>query len=116
MQVGEKTVVSLRYCMKNSNGDVLQDILDSAPVEYLHGGGGIMPALEECLYGLHAGDKKKVAISNQMDAQLDSQFYFDVVIDAVRPATDEEIAKGKPVKANIAEVCGPDCACWQGIE
>ncbi len=98
--------------MKNSAGDVLQNILGDKPVEYLHGCGSIMPVLEDSLKGLKAGEKASVTISNSLDIQLDSHFYFEVVIDNVRLATDEEIKKGKPVKAEANDECGPDCNCY----
>jgi len=97
--------------MKNSTGDVLQDILQGSPVEYLHGSGHILPALEANLTGLQPGDKKLVGISNETDFQLDASFYFDVVIDNVRPATEEELIRGKPIKPENNDECGPGCIC-----
>lgn len=111
MRVADKTVVALRYCMKNSKGEVLENILGAAPVEYLHGGGNIMPALEASLTGLIAGTVKKVSISGDNDAQLTASYYFDVIIDNVRPATDEEIAMGKPAQPKKENECGPGCCC-----
>lgn len=111
MTVANNTVVALRYCMKNGDGDVLENILHAAPVEYLHGGGSIMPALEAGLAGLEAGAVKKISISGEHDVQLPGSFYFDVVIDSVRAATEEEIATGKPIKPQTREDCGPDCIC-----
>lgn len=111
MQVGSNTVVSLRYRMKNSTGDVLEDILPGKPVEYLHGSGVILPALEAKLVGLKAGDEKRICISHETSFQLDTSFYFDVVIDEVRPATEEELKNGKPAKAQLEEDCGPGCIC-----
>ncbi|HWB28326.1 MAG TPA: FKBP-type peptidyl-prolyl cis-trans isomerase [Chitinophagaceae bacterium] len=112
MEVAENTVVSLRYCMKNSQGEVLENRLNAAPVKYLHGSKSIMPALQQGLTGMKAGDKTYLTISNEMDFRLDTSFYFDVVIDAVRIATDEEIKLGKPVNDLKKEDCGPDCACY----
>jgi FKBP-type peptidyl-prolyl cis-trans isomerase SlyD len=111
MQVGYNAVVSLRYCMKNSAGEVLEDKLHSAPVEYIHGSGNILPALEANLTGLLPGDQKRVVISNETSSQLDSSFYFDLVIDGVRPATEEELIKGVPTKLGTKDDCGPGCIC-----
>lgn len=111
MRVAEKTVVALRYCMKNSNGEVMENILNAAPVEYLHGGGNIMPALETSLAGLMAGAVKKVTISGENDSQLKGSYHFDVIIDNVRPATEEEIAMGKPAQPKKENECGPGCCC-----
>lgn len=100
--------------MKNSNGDVLENRMTAKPVEYLHGSGNIMPALENGLTGLEAGCTTCVTISNQVDIQLDSSFHFDVIIDNVRLATEEEILKGKPVKMVKEETgeCAADCICY----
>lgn len=111
MQVAQNTVVALRYCMKNSNGDILENILGGAPVEYLHGSNAIMPALQKSLDGLKAGAVRKINISGETDAQLTSSYHFDVIIDDVRMATEEELALGKPVKPVSQNDCGPGCCC-----
>lgn len=111
LPVSMGTVVSLRYCMKNSQGEILDNILQAKPVEYLHGSGYILPALEQELTGLRAGDKRQVIINNETSILLDDSFYFDVEIDSVRPATQEELEKGKPARAVTQEECGPDCIC-----
>jgi FKBP-type peptidyl-prolyl cis-trans isomerase 2 len=111
MQVADKTIVLLRYCMKNSNGHVLDNRLNASPVEYLHGSGNITPALEKGLEGLRPGESKTITINSTIDTQLDAAFYFDVVIDDVRMATNEEIKKGKPAKNYIKDECGPGCVC-----
>lgn len=111
MQVAQNTVVALRYCMKNSNGDILENILGGAPVEYLHGSNAIMPALQKSLDGLKAGAVRKINISGENDAQLNGAFRFDVIIDNVREATAEEIALGKPAKPVSQSDCGPGCCC-----
>jgi FKBP-type peptidyl-prolyl cis-trans isomerase SlyD len=111
LPVSMGTVVSLRYCMKNSQGEILDNILQAKPVEYLHGSGYILPALEQELTGLLAGDKKQVTINNETSILLDASFYFDVEIDSVRPATQDEIEKGKPARPVTQEECGPDCIC-----
>lgn len=111
MRVADKTVVALRYCMKNGSGEVMENILNAAPVEYLHGSGNIMPALEASLAGLMAGAVKKVTISGENDNQLTGSYYFDVIIDNVRPATEEEIMTGKPAKPQKETECGPGCCC-----
>lgn len=113
MEVRTGTVVSLRYCMKNSNGEILEDRTNTTPVKYVHGSKNIMPALQNSLTGLEPGNSANVTISNNMDLQLDASFYFEIVIDDVRLATGEEILTGKPVTPvlNDDETCGPGCNC-----
>ncbi len=106
MKVETGKVVSLRFVMKNAAGDVIEDIMDQAPVEYLHGYGSIRPSLEAGVDGLQAGNTKHIVFKN--DGSGD-EFQIDLVVDAIRPATAEEIKTGRPEKK--AEICGPDCCC-----
>ncbi|MEP7230244.1 MAG: FKBP-type peptidyl-prolyl cis-trans isomerase [Ginsengibacter sp.] len=109
MRVQNQTVVSLRYVMKNAAGEILEDNMHTAPVQYVHGSGKILPSLESSLHGLEAGDKKVVSLKTG-DAPGTEDFTFDVVIDDVREASKDEILHGEPVKETIA-VCGPGCNC-----
>ena len=109
MQIEEKTVVALRYVMKNDRGEVLEDILNGSPVRYLHGSGNILPQLEAKLAGLEAGSRKSLSFREPgSTTSVGETFYFDVVIDEVRTATEEELQMGKPV---LISDCGPDCCC-----
>lgn len=104
MLIQKDTVVSLRYGVKNDKGEIVDSVMSSKPVEYLHGGGNILPSLESVLEGLPAGTQKSFTIH---DEQLTYPLHFDVVIDKIREATIEEIKSGKPGKKG----CGPDCCC-----
>jgi len=111
MKITNNAIVSIRYKMHNSKGEVLEDMLDGSPVEYMHGRGNILPQLENDLLGLTNGDKKRIMISkNAGFAGVDDDFYFDVVVDAVREATMEEITTGYPHKDKV-QACGPGCNC-----
>jgi FKBP-type peptidyl-prolyl cis-trans isomerase SlyD len=101
MQITEKTIVSIRYTIKNSHGEEIENTIASPVVKYLHGSGNILPQLEASLAGLKAGDKKSITI------QIPDAFSFDIEIDDVRMATEDEIRSGSPAKEN----CGPDCCC-----
>ena len=101
MIVSENKVVSLRYIMKNSAGDVIEDVMDRSPIQYIHGTGKIIPALETAIEGMSAGQEKTFSIS---DPGLRENLHFDLIIDEVRDATPEEIQKGNPN-------CGPGCCC-----
>ncbi|WP_295791289.1 hypothetical protein [Mucilaginibacter sp.] len=106
MKVETGKIVSLRFIMKNAAGDIIEDIMDQAPVEYLHGSGSIQPSLEAGVDGLQAGDAKHIVFKNDDSGD---EFQIDLVIDAIRPATAEEIKGGGPGKK--AEICGPGCCC-----
>jgi FKBP-type peptidyl-prolyl cis-trans isomerase SlyD len=112
MQVSDKTVVSIRYRMKNSRGEILENTLESAAIQYLHGVGSILPSLEVDLAGLKAGDERAVFISKEQgEGQMDDDFYIEVVIDGVRSATEEELRKGSPMQSTSQPDCGPGCCC-----
>ena len=107
-------VVVLRYIMRNGKGDVLEDIMQLSPVNYLHGSDGILILLQEQLQGLKAGNKKKVFLSKQ-SSEADDDFIFDVVIDDVRKATVEEIILGYALNITT-EKCDDDCSCYDEIK
>lgn len=110
MIIQDKTVVSLRFRMKNSKGEVLEDILDGPPINYLHGGGGILPLLEAALTGLKAEDQTLIFISRDEGYEgMDDDFSVEVIVDDVRPATQKEIENG--VVALASDSCGPEGCC-----
>ena len=106
MKIADNTVVSMRYVMKNAQGDVLENTMDGGPVKYIHGVGTILPQLEERLAGLSAGDAKEISFTDNES----QSYHFDVLIDEVRNATAEEIQSRIPMKE---EDCGPGCSCHQ---
>lgn len=62
MQIAEKSVVLMHYTLTNNKGEVLDSSVGSEPLAYLHGGGNIIPGLENALTGKKAGDKLKVTV------------------------------------------------------
>lgn len=104
MLVKKGTIVSLRYVMKENNGKIIEDTMNGKGVEYLHGGGNILPSLESVLEGLPVGTQKSFTVH---DEQLTHPLHFEVVIDEIREATTEEIKSGK----SGTEECGPGCCC-----
>ena len=55
-------VVSLSYCLKDAQGKELDRTDTDKPMTYLHGGGAIVPGLENALSGLQIGEKKEVTV------------------------------------------------------
>ena len=102
MEITEKTVVSLRYVMKNKEGEEIENTFSGPAVQYIHGSGKILPQLETMLTGLKTGDKKEIML------ELPDTFHFNVEIDAIRMATPEELEAGAPATVNN---CGPGCCC-----
>ena len=102
MEIAEKTVVSLRYIMKNKDGEEIENTFSGPAVQYIHGSGKILPQLEKSLTGLRTGDKKEIALD------LPDTFHFEVQIDDIRIATPEELETGSPI--SVTE-CGPGRCC-----
>jgi FKBP-type peptidyl-prolyl cis-trans isomerase SlyD len=61
--IKKDSVVSLSYCLKNSNGEELDRADKGKPFAYLHGNGQMVPGLEKELEGLAVGVKKDVTVS-----------------------------------------------------
>ncbi|MEP6947903.1 MAG: hypothetical protein ABI863_01450, partial [Ginsengibacter sp.] len=110
MHIAKNSVVSIRYLMKNSSGDVLENTMNNDPVNYLHGSTGILPLLQIQLEGLKAGDKKVVYLP-AASGLTSEDFIFEVIIDEVRIAMKEEILLGYPVNINVSK-CEADCDCY----
>ena len=60
--IAKNKVVSLSYCLKDSQGEELDRADGNKPMKYLHGGGAIVPGLENALDGLKVGDTKEVTV------------------------------------------------------
>ena len=103
MEVKSNTVVSLRFVMKDALGEVVQDNMNMKPVQYVHGSGTILPALESAVEGLKIHERKSFSI---YDERLGGTFYFDVFIDDV--TENSPLAKTPGVST---EDCGPGCCC-----
>ena len=61
MKIAKDTVVSLRYELFDSEGELLEKVEE--PISYLHGGyDGIFPLVEEALHGKSVGDHCNVTM------------------------------------------------------
>ena len=61
MKIIKDTVVSLRYELRDADGELLEKI--DEPVSYLHGGyDGIFPTVEEALHGMETGARFEVVM------------------------------------------------------
>jgi len=108
--ISKNKIVSIRYVMKDSRNEVIENTMNDSPVSYLHGSGGIQPLLQNQLEGLKAGDKKTVYLKADSGLTNDD-FIFEVIIDEVRDALTEELLLGYPVKLSVPK-CEADCVCY----
>jgi FKBP-type peptidyl-prolyl cis-trans isomerase SlyD len=111
LTVQKERIISLRYTMKDDQGVLLEDRMSGRPVEFLYGSGEILPELEANLSGMAPGDVANLSFSTELGSSLVS-YFFEVVVEGVRKATDNEIANGKPEEMNENTSCGPECDCW----
>jgi FKBP-type peptidyl-prolyl cis-trans isomerase SlyD len=63
MRVKMGRVVLLDYMVRIASGQVVESSAGKAPIEYLHGAGQILPALERALEGLGEGDQAAFSIA-----------------------------------------------------
>jgi FKBP-type peptidyl-prolyl cis-trans isomerase SlyD len=63
MRVKTGRVVLLDYLVKVANGQVVETSTGNGPIEYLHGAGQILPALERALEGLGEGEQAAFSIA-----------------------------------------------------
>ena len=110
MQVTKDSVVSIRFILKNSRGEVLEDTMSGDPVSYLQGSSGIEPLLQAQLDGLQRGDKKAVLLPAS-SVLVSEDFTCEIIVDDVRIASESEILLGYPVQIP-ADRCDSDCACY----
>src|SRR5207248_6234234 len=59
MRVRQGRVVLLDYMVRVGTGRVVETSAGKAPIEYLHGAGQILPALERALEGLKEGERSE---------------------------------------------------------
>ena len=60
--VSDGKVVSIDFVLFDPNGKELDRSSEGEPLVYLHGGGGIVPGLEEALAGKAVGDRVDVTV------------------------------------------------------
>jgi len=63
MVIGENTVVSMHFTLKDQSGKVLESTVGGRPFEFIYGLGMVVPGLKRALLGLKAGDKKTAVVS-----------------------------------------------------
>ncbi len=62
MKVAKGNIVRLEYELRVKGGEVLETSAQSGPIQYVHGEGKLLPALEKRLEGMEIGAEKKGTI------------------------------------------------------
>jgi len=62
MKVAKGQIVRLSYELRVKGGEVLETSAQSGPIQYVHGEGRLLPALERRLEGMEIGAEKKGTI------------------------------------------------------
>jgi FKBP-type peptidyl-prolyl cis-trans isomerase SlyD len=62
MRVRDGSVILLDYLVRLATGKVVETSKGKGPIEYLHGTGQILPALERALEGLREGEQASFSI------------------------------------------------------
>ncbi len=109
IKIERDKIVSLRYILKNSNGDILENIMNLPAVKYLHGSARIDASLQEKLEGLKPGEEKTISLTTGQSPN-ELYFIFDIIIDEVIAASEDEILQGFPLEVKTSS-CGPGCLC-----
>lgn len=65
MKVTTGVVVRIEYELRIDGGDVLETSAKTGPLEYTHGGGRLLPALERRMEGMHAGQTIEGVIASR---------------------------------------------------
>jgi FKBP-type peptidyl-prolyl cis-trans isomerase 2 len=59
MKIGPGSIVRIEYEIRVKGGDVIESSASGKPLEYVHGEGRLLPALEKRLDGLAVGDARE---------------------------------------------------------
>lgn len=62
MKVKNKMVVAIEYSISDTEGSIIDSNKGFSPLEYLHGGANLVPAVEAALEGLSVGDEKQISV------------------------------------------------------
>lgn len=62
VQIGPNTHVTLSYVAYDEDGDVVDEAVQSEPLQYIHGFGQMVPGLEKALEGMNAGQQREISL------------------------------------------------------
>lgn len=112
MKIAKDTVVSLRYELFDSEGELLEKVED--PVSYLHGGyDGIFPLVEEALHGKGVGDHCNVTM--QPDDAFGEYDHALVEVEA-RSSFPADVAVGMQFEGGPEGADEEDCLLFTVVD
>ena len=100
--IAKNKVVSLSYCLKDTQGEELDRADADDPMKYLHGGGTIVPGLENALNGLKVGEKKEVIVKPG-DGYGDILSDLKMKVERKMFPADQKIAIGMQFMAELGD-------------
>ncbi len=100
--IGPDTHVTLTYVLFGEDGDTADRATPAEPLQYIHGYAQIIPGLERGLTGMHAGERRDIAVpADDAFGQHDEDGVFEV--DKADFEGSEDVALGDEFVAQ-----GPD--------
>lgn len=100
MEIAKDRIVQFSYELKDVAGKLVESSAGAGPTTYLHGHGGMLPALEKALAGLQAGAEVSVALTRP---------YGPSNPDSIQRIPLKHLrAKKKPVPGSVVVVQGKD--------
>jgi len=112
MIIAKDTVVSVRYELFDSEGEMLEKVEE--PVSYLHGGyDGIFPLVEEALHGKRIGDHCSVTM--QPDDAF-GEYDHDLVEVEPRSSFPKDVAVGMQFEGGPDDADEEDCLLFTVVD
>jgi FKBP-type peptidyl-prolyl cis-trans isomerase 2 len=114
MKVEKGRMVRCEYDLRVEGGEVLESSSKTGPIVYKHGSGKLLPALEEQLEGMEAGDEKSGVIAADAIASADasptltvprSLFPADAKLE-VGSLFEAKDPQGRPLKLEVRSASG----------
>ena len=100
--IEKNKVVSMSYCLNDTQGEELDRADADKPLDYLHGSGNIVPGLESALEGLKVGDKKDVTV-NPEDGYGELLADLKMEIDRTSFPADQKIEPGMQFMGELGD-------------
>jgi FKBP-type peptidyl-prolyl cis-trans isomerase 2 len=104
MKIGPRSIVRIEYEIRVKGGDVIESSDKTQPLQYVHGDGRLLPALEKRLEGLSVGDSREGDIPAAEVVPPADQLPTRVV------PRRELAGKGTPTVGQLFEARTPDGA------
>lgn len=116
MDIVAARVATFHYTLTDDDGNVIDKSSQDRPLSYFHGGGNIVPGLENALEGRKAGDSLKVDVKPEEGYGLRNESLIQAVprqafqgIDTIEPGMQFQAQGGAgPMLVTVVEVGDTD--------